>query len=285
MSMATLNKPAWADLHSHSTASDGRLSPSQLLGLAAEKGLALLALTDHDSVAGLAEAGQAANSLGVKLLAGVEISIDFEPGTFHMVGLGFDPGHLGLLAGLDKLRQAREARNPKVLEKLQGLGLDLSWADVQGNAKGGLVGRPHFAQALIQKGFVKTFDEAFDRYLAKGRPAYVPKARLGAQAALDLIHGAEGLAVLAHPIQLGLQGPELRQLIGELHEQGLDAIEVWHPDHGPDDVKVYRDLAHDLSLGSSGGSDYHAIPGKAGELGLPGMSLQAAQELLKGRIS
>jgi predicted metal-dependent phosphoesterase TrpH len=271
---------AAADFHCHSTYSDGRLRPEALLELAARLGLKILALTDHDTVAGLSEAREAAQKHGIELVSGVEISADFGPGTMHIVGLDFDSGSKAFLGELEKLQQARRDRNPQIFRKLREAGIALEEAEVERLAEGGQVGRPHFAQALLDKGVVKNFEEAFERFLAKGRPAYVPKLRLAPARAIELIHQAGGIAVMAHPVQLGLEGTRLESLLVDLKEKGLDAIEVWHSEHSTEETEAYRILASRIGLGLSGGSDFHGIPDRHVELGQPGIEEALARKLL-----
>ena len=270
-----------ADLHSHSTVSDGRLSPEALVARAHEKGVSILALTDHDNTAGVPAAIAAGKGLGLRVIPGVEISADFEPGTMHILGLGIDISNPALQDRLAEMQEARRQRNPKVIERLRAAGIDIQFSDVEKLAKGGQIGRPHFAQALIDKGAVASFNEAFEKYLGKGAVAYVPKARMKSDAAIAAIHAAGGLAVLAHPIQLRLEGPGLEALVASLKKQGLDGIEVFHSDHGPEDVIFYGALAARHGLGVSGGSDYHGIPGKNVELGVPANPLSMVEELFQ----
>jgi predicted metal-dependent phosphoesterase TrpH len=271
---------AQADLHSHSTVSDGRLSPTQLLERAAARGVALLALTDHDNVGGIAEAREAGRRLGVEVVPGVEISADYGPGTMHILGLGIDVESPELLKSLQGLQQARRERNPKVIERLRAAGVELTLGEVEKLAGANQVGRPHFAQALVDKGAARDFNDAFERFLAKGRPAYVAKARLAPQEAIRCIHAAKGLAVLAHPIQLKLNGAELEAKVAELKGLGLDGVEVYHSDHGPEEERLYLALAQSHGLKVSGGSDFHGIPGKDAELGRHGLDLPRALQLL-----
>jgi predicted metal-dependent phosphoesterase TrpH len=272
-----------ADLHTHSTVSDGRLSPSALVERAAAQGVTLMALTDHDNVGGLAEAQAACKRLGLELVAGVEISADYEPGTMHILGLGIDPTEERLLLRLDFLQAARRERNPKVVQKLRALGLDVTLAEVEALAGSRQLGRPHFAQALLNRKAVSNFEEAFERYLGKGKPAYVPKTRLSPRESIELIHQAGGVAVLAHPVQLRLQGRELEALVESLAALGLDGLEAIHSDHDESLSRAYQDLAGRLGLKISGGSDFHGIPGRAAELGRPSFDVEQAHELLRGR--
>jgi predicted metal-dependent phosphoesterase TrpH len=273
-----------ADLHTHSTVSDGRLSPTALIEMGASLGLLMMALTDHDNIGGLREAEVAGRRLGVEIIPGVEISADYEPGTMHILGLGLDSEHEGLLRRLDYLQTARRERNPKVIQRLRTLGVDISLAEVEALAGGRQIGRPHFAQALIQKGVAKDFDDAFERFLGKGAPAYVPKLRLAPAEAIRLIHDAGGVAVLAHPIQLQLEAAPLERLLEKLSaEDGLDALEAYHSDHSDADTKRYLELAQRHQLKVSGGSDFHGIPKRRNQLGEPGLELELARKLLAER--
>jgi predicted metal-dependent phosphoesterase TrpH len=257
------------DLHSHSTASDGLFSPRDLVARAVRLGLSALALTDHDNTDGLDEALQAGREAGLEVVAGVEISADYEPGTMHLVGLGIDPAHAGLQTKLRFLQEARATRNPRIVKLLQGAGLDVTWQEVLAQAKGGQVGRPHFAMVLLEKKIVSSWQEAFDLWLGKGKPGYLPKERMPAEEAIEVIHAAGGKAVLAHPIQLKLEGGPLTELVGRLKASGLDAIEVFHSDHGPKEEQFYQNLALKNGLRQSGGSDFHGHPDKDVELGRP----------------
>jgi predicted metal-dependent phosphoesterase TrpH len=249
---------------------------------AASMGVSIMALTDHDNVGGLAEAEAAGKRLGLQIVPGVEISADYEPGTMHILGLAIDPGNERLLGRLDFLQSARRERNPKVIQKLRSLGIEITLAEVEALAGSRQIGRPHFAQALVNKKVVANFEEAFRNYLAKGGPANVAKTRLPSREAIDVIHGAGGLAILAHPIQLRLEGQALETLIVKLLSEGLDGIEVFHSDHKAEHVAFYQDLAKRHKLRISGGSDYHGIQGKTVELGMPEIDASVALNLLSG---
>jgi predicted metal-dependent phosphoesterase TrpH len=191
------------DLHTHSNCSDGSLSPRELVQLAKKRELRAIALTDHDTVAGVAEAVAAGKELGVEVVPGVEISAQYPPGTMHILGYCFSPSQPELLKALKKLQKARAARNPKIIERLQALGLEITTDEVL-NLSSGQVGRPHIAKALVNRGYVSSIDEAFSRYLKKGAVAYAEKFRFSPREAIGLIRGAGGLAVLAHPSTLGI---------------------------------------------------------------------------------
>lgn len=261
----------FVDLHSHSRASDGQLSPSELVALAEGKRLAAVALTDHDTVAGLGEARRASIGLGVRLVSGVEISAAWPAGTLHILGLGFDPDNTELAGTLAALRQARDERNPRMLALLRELGLPVEMAELQemaghggsgaGQVKGkpsAVVGRLHMALAMIRKGYVSDVKEAFGRYLAHGRPAYVDKERLTPAQAIAAIHAAGGVALVAHPPQLLYQNAaQLERMVRSLLRQGLDGIEVYHPQNTTAQTRMHLELARRLKLLISGGSDFH----------------------------
>jgi len=245
------------DLHTHSSCSDGSLSPRELVQLAKKRDLRAIALTDHDTVAGVAEAVAAGKELGVEVVTGVEISAQYPPGTMHILGYCFSPSQPELLKALKKLQKARAARNPKIIERLQALGLEITTDEVL-NLSSGQVGRPHIAKALVNRGYVSSIDEAFSRYLKKGAVAYAEKFRFSPREAIALIRGAGGLAVLAHPSTLGINKPrELTLLVKELQEMGLAGLEVFYPNHTEETVVLYQDIAKKLGLVRTGGSDFH----------------------------
>ena len=245
------------DLHTHSRHSDGSLSPRQLVQLAKERRLRAIALTDHDTVAGVEEALEAGNELGVEVVPGVEISAQHPPGTMHILGYYINASNGRLLEALKKLQQARAARNPKIIERLQALGLEISTTEVL-DLSAGQVGRPHIARALVNKGYVSSIEQAFSLYLKKGAVAYVEKFRFPPKETIAMIRGAGGIAVLAHPFTLGMAKPEeLFQLLGELGEMGLEGVEVYYPDHTAEIAVLYEDVAKRLGLVCTGGSDFH----------------------------
>jgi predicted metal-dependent phosphoesterase TrpH len=251
---------ALVDLHTHSSASDGSYPPAALVRLAQEQGLRALALTDHDTTEGLAEALRAGRELGVEVIPGVEISAQFSDDTMHILGLFIDYQNGRLEERLAVLQRARKERNPQILEKLCRLGLPITMAQVERISGGGQMGRPHIARALMESGFVKTVQEAFDIYLRKGGRAYVEKFRFSPQEALDMIREARGIPVLAHPFTLGLKSPgALQQLLQELMAWGLAGLEVFYADHTPEQEALYLKLARQLNLLVTGGSDFHGL--------------------------
>jgi len=245
------------DLHTHSTASDGTYSPQDLVKLAKEVGLFALALTDHDTLKGLETALKAANTLGVNFVCGVEISVKFEgKGHFHLLGYFKSPEVPELQSVLEKLQEARAKRNEKMVEKLRELGVDISMDELREFAEGE-IGRPHIAKLLVEKGVVKSFEEAFDRYLKKGAPAYVPKALLSPEEAISLVLKAGGVPVLAHPVTLKLDYYSLKAYIKELKDRGLVGIEAYYTEHTEEFTQEVIKYAKEFGLITTGGSDFH----------------------------
>jgi 3',5'-nucleoside bisphosphate phosphatase len=246
------------DLHTHTTYSDGSASVDQLIELAATMHASAVSITDHDTVAAVSEARVAADRFGIEFVPGVEISAEYSPGTMHILGYCFDDQAVALVAKLDELRIAREQRNPQIADRLRLLGFDITYDEVAMLAGNKVVGRPHFARAMIEKGYVSSVQDAFDRFLKKGAPAYVEKARLSPSEAISLIQAAGGVAVLAHPYQLKLSSyEEVDDLIGELAELGLDGIEAVYSRHSEAQRASYSEIAKRHHLLITGGSDYH----------------------------
>ncbi len=269
------------DLHTHSSYSDGSFSPEQLVQLAREKGLRAIALTDHDTVAGVEEAVAAGKELDVEVVPGVEISAEYPPGTMHILGYYLETSHPELGKALRTLQQARADRNPKIIKRLQGLGMEITAAEVL-NLSGGQVGRPHIAKALVNRGYVSSIDEAFSRYLKKGAVAYEEKFRFPPQKAIAMIRRAGGLAALAHPFTLGIEKPrELTVVIGELQEIGLEGIEVFYPNHTAEMIGLYQRIARKFDLFCTGGSDFHGDLRNGPFLGDGGESQGLDYELLR----
>ncbi|MBU1041278.1 MAG: PHP domain-containing protein [Proteobacteria bacterium] len=244
------------DLHTHSTVSDGTLSPTELMRAAAEAGLAAIALTDHDTLAGLPEARAEAELLGIELVPGCELSLEYSGLPTHMLALFVD-NPAGAVAGeLSRVQQARETRNERMLEKLRTVGVHLRMEDVARHA-GGQVGRPHIAKAMLAAGVVKTFDEAFGRFLGNGGLAHIPKEKLMPGEAIDAVHADGGLAILAHPCLLTLHSRHLEAILKDLMALGLDGVEVYYTEHSERYTIEVARLADSLGLLKSGGSDFH----------------------------
>ncbi len=248
------------DLHLHTTASDGTLSPSELVAKAASLNLSALSITDHDSFGGIDEAAAVARKHDIDLIPGVELSSYYRGQDVHILGYFVDYHDPVLTARLRYLRESRELRARKIVEKLSDGGAEVTWADVEKYAKGEAVGRPHVAQALVDRGVVRNISEAFEQYLGRNGPAYVPKYVLDLEDIFDIIHGAGGLASLAHPCHWGAD----RTVIEKLSDRGLDAVEVWHIDHSEEDIRKYTEIAQELGLLLTGGSDCHGTRKKHG---------------------
>ena len=239
------------DLHMHSTASDGSRSPAEVVRAAKRASLAAIALTDHDSVAGLPEARQVGGELGVRVINGVELSAVEGESETHLLGLHLSDTTV-LERGLSDLRDMRGRRAARIVELLQSQGVQVTLDDVLLQAGTGAIGRPHVARALVADGWAVDVRDAFDRYLGAGRPAYVAKDQLGMRDAIAMVHAAGGLAVLAHP-----GSSATRERLEALLLLGLDGVEVKHPSHSPQDTARIRTLSEQLGLLLSGGSDWH----------------------------
>ncbi len=269
------------DLHVHTTASDGTLSPAAVVCYAQNRGLEAIAVTDHDTVAGLAEAVAAGSQLGFEVVPGVEISAEFPSGALHILGYYIDFTNASLLHRLSVLQNARAERNPKIVCKLQALGVDISFEEVVQEAGGGLVGRPHFAQVLLKKGYVKSLQEAFDKFLKKGAPAYEEKFRFPPKEALSMILDAGGIPVLGHPVTLHCNGDQLAAQVREWKQQGLQGIEVYYSDHDAAQTGQYLTLARTCGLIATGGSDFHGSMIKGIELGIGRGNLDIPYRILQ----
>ena len=251
------------DLHIHSTASDGSLTPSEILHLANKLNLGAISITDHDSLEGSKEALRAGIPSTLKFLSGVEISAAYPPflsgsGSFHLLGYGIRLDDDALNQSLQKLRQARKNRNPEILNRLNALGCVLTLAEVRNLVGEGQLGRPHIARAMVENGFVASVDEAFDRFLGDNKPAYVDKYRIECEAAIQMISNAGGVPVLAHPGLLGIDNQnDLIQLIVNLREIGIRGIEVYYPEHTPRQMKNFAEIARRFDLLMTGGTDFH----------------------------
>ena len=260
---------SFVDLHCHSTASDGTFTPTEVVRLAKELNLAGLALTDHDTVGGVAEAAAEAARLGIDFLPGIEISAEFpQPGTMHILGYGVDPESPSLKDLTRQLLEGRDNRNPRIVEKLQSLNVAITMGEVEAEAKGGVVGRPHIAAILVRKGYVSSIKHAFDKYLAPGGLAYFDKERLSPRRALELIRESGGVPVLAHPSQLRTTNDaQLAGVVKDLVDLGLQGLEIIHSDHTPEQVEKYAGLADRHGLVKTGGSDFHGTNKKNINLG------------------
>ncbi|WP_018717973.1 PHP domain-containing protein [Arhodomonas aquaeolei] len=262
------------DLHCHSLASDGALAPAEVVARAAANGVRVLALTDHDTVAGLDEAGAAAQRHGVELVPGLELSVTWAGGDLHVVALGVDPTHPALTRLLDGQVAARDDRAARIAHKLERAGVDGALNAARAEAGEGAIGRAHFARALVARGVVDSHQAAFRRYLARGRRAYVGSGWVAMTEGVEAIHAAGGRAVLAHPTRYGLTATKLSRACTAFAEAGGDGIEVVVGGGGPGDLDAARSRALRLGLTASLGSDFHEPAQRWRELGhlrpLPG---------------
>ena len=291
------------DFHTHSTASDGACSPAEVVALAERAGLAAVALTDHDTVSGVAAAVEAAKAFpSLRLIVGIEVSAIFRGGMMHLLGLGLDVNS-PRLAGLISAQQAARAhRAPLMLAKLCQLGAELTMDDLLAERSTGvspvsgtgvppmprdarLIGRMHFAQALIRKGYVHSVSEAFRRYIGIDAPGYVDKERLPPAEAIEAIHTAGGLAVLAHPVSLNCENRlQLERVVRELVGDGLDGVEAYHSDLTTATTRMILDLTRRLDLGVTGGSDFHGRSKPHVQLGRPAVPLAALTEKFRRHL-
>lgn len=247
------------DLHSHTTASDGKLAPRELVRLAKTVGLRALAITDHDTLEGLPEAMEEARELGVELVPGVEVSASFGSVPIHVLGLFVHYREAWLNEFFTEAAARRLGRIHAIVAKLAREGVEVEAEAVFARSQHGTVGRPHVAELLVERGVVADIGEAFDRYLAEDRPAFVGYEKVTMDEAVDLIRRAGGVATLAHP---GLLADNT--LASRMVEEGLPGLEVFHKDHTPEQVTAFAKLAAERGLLTSGGSDFHRLDGKAG---------------------
>lgn len=246
------------DLHSHTHFSDGTLSPEDLVKNAKELGLAALAITDHDTTKGIPQGLQAGQELGVEVIPGVEISALYDKGTLHILGYFINHNDEILQSKLQEFIDARNKRNPQILEKLAALGFELDIDEVRTFAEGNVINRPHIARAMLNRGYVDNIQEAFDRFLAQGGPAYMPKEVFTPEESIAIIHQAGGLAVLAHPDQL--KAGSIDATINEIRrfaQMSIDGVEAYHGTCKPEHSEPYAAIANELGLFVTGGSDFH----------------------------
>ena len=276
------------DLHSHSTFSDGTLPPAALAQRAHARGIQTWALTDHDEIAGLAQAQQAATELGMGFLSGVEISVNFASATVHIVGLGFDSHNKDLQQGLHGLRNQRGPRAKAIGAQLEAAGIGHAYEGALryvGNPD--LIARTHFARFLVESGVCKNTAEVFRHYLVEGKPGYVPQRWASLQEAVQWIRAAQGVAVIAHPARYDLSSNEEHALFSSFKDYGGQAVEVVTGSHAPHEYAIYADLACSFGLAASRGSDFHCPQESTVDFGaLPPdpSSVQPVWHLLTDRI-
>ncbi|HZK84230.1 MAG TPA: PHP domain-containing protein [Desulfosporosinus sp.] len=265
-----------ADLHCHTTASDGLLSPTELVRLAAKLGLKGIGITDHDTIQGWIEAEQAGVDYQIRILKGLELSTSWKGKEVHILGYEVDRSSNDLIEQLSVLSKERETRMAKILARFKDLGINISVDEVLRFARGESIGRPHIAQVLIARRYVRDMQEGFERYLGIGAPAYVPRYKLTPEEGISLIREAHGVAVLAHP---GVHG--LEKGIPAWVKVGLQGIEVLHSQHNLDDEFRYREVAHEYCLLTTGGSDFHGEALKPGvQLGGWGVSISVIDQII-----
>ncbi len=243
-----------ADLHTHTTASDGRLSPPGLVQKAHLRGLAALSITDHDTLAAYPTAALAAEHAGLELIPGVELSANVQGRDVHLLGYGFDLADAGLRAHLGRYRDERLERAREMVDRMTALGCPVEWERVLEIAGGGAIGRPHVARAIVEAGHAETIQGAFVRYIGDDAPAFVPKGSATPEELIGLLHAAGGVCVLAHPATFVRV-----DLVARLAEAGLDGIETVHPAHDADLQAYWQKIAQRFGLLETGGSDYHGF--------------------------
>ena len=259
-----------ADLHVHTTASDGALTPSRVVEAAGEIGLAAVGIADHDTVDGVAEALEAGERCGVEVVPAIEISAVDDDCEIHVLGYFIDHRHPGLLEQMRVLKEGRRERGRLMVERLNAVGVPVDFARVEEIARGGAVGRPHVARAICEVGAASSIDAAFGKFLQVGAPAYVPRVKVSPTQAVRMVLEAGGVPCCAHVAKVRRD-----DVILELIKHGLAAIEVCHPDHGPAATRFYRRLAERYGLVATGGSDAHCIPGTASP-GIGGVTVDYA---------
>ncbi|HOS30047.1 MAG TPA: PHP domain-containing protein [Treponemataceae bacterium] len=245
------------DLHSHSTASDGSLSPSELVSYAASKGVTVLALTDHDTLDGLAECGTACKNSGITFVPGVELNIDWPTGEFHLLGLSLKAVSPSLTALLKDLQESRIERNRKIVETMNNDGIPVSFEALSKHYDTKSLGRPHIADFLVKNKIVKTAQQAFDRFLGKGRPYYVGRQGLDLDEAISAIVDSGGIPVLAHPMSLYVSWGKIEPVLTDLFARGIKGLEAWHPGARVAECMRLEEMGRNLGFFITAGSDFH----------------------------
>jgi len=278
----------YIDLHIHSTYSDGTLTPSLLVQLAKKMGIRAISLTDHDTTEGVEEIIKCGNSYGIEILSGVELSAHIDASSVHILGYGIQYNDPLLLDRLASIQKARDTRNQKIITRLNELGIKTTKEDVHKFSKTGQTGRPHFAQFLIEKKVVNSFDNAFDIYLGQNGSAYVPRKILFAEDAIRYIIDAGGLPVLAHPATINCTLYSIPELIEKLKDFGLSGVEVYYPTHSKKTRKTLLEIIRKYDLIATGGSDFHGHRSAEKTIGRTGKNLRLPYEVLekiKNRLS
>jgi predicted metal-dependent phosphoesterase TrpH len=268
------------DLHLHTTFSDGSFSPDEVLAMADKVHVRALAITDHDTVDGIPEALEAGQRLGIEVIPGIEISSRWRESEMHILGYFLDWQDPAFHRHLARFRETRHQRNPRIIEKLNGLGVDITYDEVKALARNDSVGRPHIARMLVQKGYVTSAKEAFDRYLAEGAAAYVPRELPAPPEAIAIIRAAGGVPVLAHPSWLD-RSDGIYKICDELKAVGLAGVEVHYSTHRPEQTAQYLEAARRLELLITGGSDFHGSTKPDIEVGIGRGNLHVPSKLLE----
>ena len=273
------------DLHLHSRFSDGSDTPTEIVDQAAERGLSGIALTDHDILDGIPEAAAAAARRGLRFIPGAELSVSWQDQSMHLLVYFLEPGPGPLQDRLAELQDARHHRNLEIVARLNRLGIEITFEEVQQEAAMGVTGRPHLAGVMMRKGYVATVAEAFDRYLAAGRPAYVPRKRLSAEDAITLARTGGAVPVIAHPHTLNLRAAEFASGFRDLVERGLGGIEAFYGEYTPEMRLRIAEICDELGIVATGGSDYHGtykpdleIGTGRGDLRVPDAALERLEQ-------
>lgn len=271
----------WIDLHVHSTCSDGTFTPTELVAYALQKGLAALALTDHDTTDGITEAQKAARNTSLQIIPGIELSTGYQGRDIHVLGLNIDPKNEEFQKQLHEFQDTRNRRNHKMIEKMQEHGLSITLEEVEKSYPDSICTRAHFARYLKETGQVSSLAEAFNRYLNDRGPCYVPREKISPQMAVKLIHQGGGKAILAHPLLYRMSDEPLQKLISEMKKAGLDGIEAIYSCNKGKDKSYVRQLARKYGLFITGGSDFHGTNKPNIDLGTGRGNLRIPVELLK----
>ena len=245
------------DMHVHTTASDGTMSPKHVVSLAAMQGLKAIAITDHDTMAGIEEAGEAGELMGVTIIPGIELSTDYQGKEVHVLGYFLDEKSPALKEYMDWAMEQRQVRNEKILERLRKKGFEITMEQLREQYPDAVIGRPHIARRLAELGAVSSVSEVFRRYLAQGRSCYVERERIGFVDAARLIKRCNGVAVLAHPLQYGFDKSKLDELVKTAAQAGFSGMEIYYTGYTQADQKKLFDLAEKYTLLPTGGSDFH----------------------------
>ena len=245
------------DLHTHSTASDGAFSPKELIAYGASKGLHVMALTDHDTIAGITEAQTAADEHNITFVPGIELEIQWPTGEFHLLGLGLKNPSKSLYDIIAFLSKGRNTRNEEIVKKMQNLGINFTLDEIKAMFNATSLGRPHIAEFLVMQGIVKTKQEAFDKYLARNKPMYSPRVGANLDEAVIAIKESGGVPVIAHPLSLYLSWGKIEPVLQELFDRGVEGLEAWHPGARVVEAKRLEEMATRIGFFITAGSDFH----------------------------